>query len=282
MPTDRSTTPVIDPLVPAATTPSQRRKRPLRTYSRRSIQARAQEDESPLGEEAQSIATPDSGRGVSPARPLVFPRPEQVEQGERRGRGSILAYFKPLPASSDKAPSDTTSSDAAEPPSTPPSSPPPMLRSRKRRRLTTKPEISGLEQHPSAAPEESIAAGGSPVGETENQQKHDPSMDDACIIVRTELHDSLRPPSSEMVVSTVDHQDEALSALADGKTRKKRPGKLPARDMTQTTLSLSIQKESCFTICAVCDILYNPLNEKDRKEHNRRHAAYARKQKRST
>jgi hypothetical protein len=205
-----------------------------------------------------------------------------VEQGERRGRGSILAYFKPLPASSDKAPSDTTSSDPAEPPSTPPSPPRPTSRSRKRRRLTTKPEISGLEQHSSAAPGDSIAVGGSPAGETENPEKYHLSMDDACIVVRTEPHDSLRLPLNEMVVNTVNHQDEALSELADGKRGKTRPGKRPPRDMTQTTLSLSIQKESCFTVCAVCDILYNPLNEKDRKEHNRRHAAYARKQKRAT
>jgi hypothetical protein len=109
-----------------------------------------------------------------------------------------------------------------------------------------------------------------------------PSMDDAYITVRTEPHDSPRPPSSEMGVNTVDHQHEALSDLPDGKTSKIRVGKRPPRDMTQTTLSLSIQKESCFTICAVCDILYNPLNEKDRKEHNRRHAAYTRKQKQST
>jgi hypothetical protein len=57
---------------------------------------------------------------------------------------------------------------------------------------------------------------------------------------------------------------------------KKRPGKQPARDLTQTTLSLSLQKDPGFTICAVCDLLYNPLNEKDRREHKRRHAAYSR------
>lgn len=205
-----------------------------------------------------------------------------MEQVERRGRGSILAYFKPLPPSSDAALSDIASSDPAEALSTPPLSPPPVSRSRKRRRLTTKPEISGLEQHSRAATGCGIATDDSPTEEAETPEEHDPSMGDTCIIVRTEPHDSLPPPLSEMVVNTLDNQDRPASALADGEpSTKKRPEKRPARDMTQTTLSLSIQKEPCFTICAVCDILYNPLNEKDRKEHNRRHAAYSRSKKRA-
>ena len=44
----------------------------------------------------------------------------------------------------------------------------------------------------------------------------------------------------------------------------------------QTTLSLAIDPRPGFTICKDCGILYNPLNDKDRKEHKKQHAAHAR------
>jgi len=42
------------------------------------------------------------------------------------------------------------------------------------------------------------------------------------------------------------------------------------------TLSLAINPGPGFTVCKDCDVLYNPLNEKDRKEHKKQHAAHVR------
>jgi hypothetical protein len=59
----------------------------------------------------------------------------------------------------------------------------------------------------------------------------------------------------------------------DDRTRKR---KRRREELTQTTLSLSLTEDAGFQICDVCHILYNPLNDKDRKEHSRRHAAFIR------
>jgi hypothetical protein len=48
----------------------------------------------------------------------------------------------------------------------------------------------------------------------------------------------------------------------------------------QTTLSLSVGNEPGFRICKDCNMLYNPLNEKDRKDHAREHAASSRRKRR--
>lgn len=51
----------------------------------------------------------------------------------------------------------------------------------------------------------------------------------------------------------------------------------PRKATVQTTLNLSLADEPGFTICKECEMLYNPLNEKDRKDHTRRHAAAMRR-----
>jgi hypothetical protein len=68
------------------------------------------------------------------------------------------------------------------------------------------------------------------------------------------------------------------TAAADQPQRRKRK----SHELTQTTLSLSMDDDPGFTICDVCHILYNPLNEKDRREHSRRHAAFCRSAKRTS
>lgn len=261
--------------------PSQRSKRPLRTYSRRSAPGRPEEEEAPQPHQQQKHttpdsrdATPDTGRTEKPAKRLVL---SEREQAGRSGRGSILAYFKPLPPSSDKAPSDAASSDLVDPPPTPPTSPPPAPRSRKRRRLTTRPQLIGLDQHPGQEGINSPEVDSVSVQDATIRAQRSPSIDKTTIIVRTDDHDTMRPALSEVGPNTVDYHDGPAGTSAN-----KRPGTLrakqkrQARDMTQTTLSLSIQKEPGFTVCGLCDLLYNPLNEKDRREHSRRHAAYSR------
>jgi len=285
---DQPPAPAVDHIVPVATMLSRGRKRPLRTYSRRSAQARGEESEAPQPHQEPTTPTPDSrdatpdlGRAGTPATPLML---SEKEQAGRLGRGSILAYFKPLPSSSDKTPSDTTSSDPAEPPSTPPTSPllPPL--SRKRRRLTTRPQLSGLGQHSRQDGENGLKADDALTKDATIRARCSPSRNETTtIIVRTAGHDTWRPALSEVGPNTgVEYHDGPASTSAHRRPSTKRATqKRSTRDMTQTTLSLSIQKEPGFTVCGVCDLLYNPLNEKDRREHNRRHAAYSRNQKRA-
>jgi hypothetical protein len=115
----------------------------------------------------------------------------------------------------------------------------------------------------------------------EQQQQASPSKAEATIIVGIAAHTTPRPALSEVPANTLEHDGPAGSSGDGGTRTKKRPDKRPARDMTQTTLSLSVHKEPGFTMCGVCDILYNPLNEKDRREHNRRHAAFSRSKRRT-
>jgi hypothetical protein len=207
----------------------------------------------------------------------VLLQEKQDEPVKRPGRGSILAYFKPVPPSSDKAQSDVASSDPVEVPSTPPTSPPPPSHPRKRRRLTTRPQLSEPNHHSEEEGGGNIRLDDDLIKESIVHRRDRPSGDETTALFNSSVHRAQRPALSEVAVNTVDPQDGAAGALTDGKTKtKKRPAKRPARDMTQTTLSLSIHKEPGFTICGVCDILYNPLNEKDRRDHNRRHAAYSR------
>ncbi len=285
MSTDQLSTRAAGLLIPTAEAPSQARKRPLRTYSRRSAGARAQEQEEPQTDRDQRATTPDlqdtlldQGRTASsPQLPVL----SEKKQAKRPSRSSILAYFKPLPPSSDNAPSDIVFSDPAEAPSTPPTSPTPASRSRKRRRLTTRPQFGGLDEHLGGRGEDALETDQSSAIGAETRSQRSPVTDHTTIVVMSEAYDPLRPALIEVTANSVDHQDGPLTAEAAGSRAKRSTQKRPTRDMTQTTLSLSIQKEPGFTICGVCDILYNPLNEKDRREHNRRHAAYSRNKKRA-
>lgn len=65
---------------------------------------------------------------------------------------------------------------------------------------------------------------------------------------------------------------------AEGGFKVKHNAKRRSRKPTvQTTLNLSMTDEPGFTICKGCEMLYNPLNEKDRKDHAKQHAASMRR-----
>ncbi|KAK4124447.1 hypothetical protein N657DRAFT_571804 [Parathielavia appendiculata] len=278
---DQPATDLFRSLLPATPT-SRSRKPPSRTYSRRSVPPKASGDEPPKIDREPGATAPDPGRGRSPGQPPVLSTEKQAEQLNRSGRGSILAYFKPVPSNSDKAQSEAFSSDPIEPPPTSSTSPP--LQPRKRRRLTTRPQLSGLCQQlkddgrDGTDPEDDLGE------KSRVNRPRSPLRDETTAPVITGGSDcTMRPALSEVAANTVDCQEGSQRALMEGMMKtKKQPGKRPARDMTQTTLSLSINKEPGFTICGVCDILYNPLNEKDKREHSRRHAAYSRKRRRAT
>ncbi|KAL2134348.1 hypothetical protein VTI74DRAFT_403 [Chaetomium olivicolor] len=273
-----------DSLSAAARTPPQGRKRPLRTYSRRSIQSKQQQEGLPARDEGRAVATPDPAcpQPMSPTQQL--PSPNLVET-KKPSRGSILAYFQPLPPSSDTAPPEAASSDPAEPASTPRSSPPPLMKPRKRRRLTTRPQFSGPDEEPTKSvgdgARNETRTGNDSTAEVATLSPCNSMIDNTTIVVRMDAPDAARPALSEVAFNPL--QGGPSGALADRSMKNKQLlEKRTAKDLMQTTLSLSVQKEPGFTICSVCDILYNPLNEKDRREHSRRHAAFSRSRKRTS
>lgn len=93
----------------------------------------------------------------------------------------------------------------------------------------------------------------------------------------------------ESDAQAVEGQDEDASAEADtsglrdgdentmnkGRRRSRKKTSAKAKTTVQTTLSLT--RETGFKECKDCNIVYNPLHEKDAKFHARRHAAVLRK-----
>lgn len=85
------------------------------------------------------------------------------------------------------------------------------------------------------------------------------------------LVENLKPSSLNGIVPTdIDTAEEGFKVKHKGKRRVR-------KSTVQTTLALSMKDDAGFTICKDCDMLYNPLNEKDRKDHARGHAAALRK-----
>ncbi|KAL2268300.1 hypothetical protein VTJ83DRAFT_3146 [Remersonia thermophila] len=260
------------PLVFSVASQSQERKRNVRTYGKRSASSKTpRHDTSEVGD--QSPATPESHQDTPPSHLSTATQ----EQDLKPNRGSILAYFKPCPPSYGRTPAG--SSDSMDTPSTPPESPTRSPRPKKRRRLTTKPGT--LEPTPlidaNIDSSNALTLGIELTG-ANLQEEVCPSRDGGCIVGQPTGHAAQPtvPALREVPVNTLDPTDQITAR------GPKRRSKTSAKDMTQTTLNLSIHKDTCFTICAVCDILYNPLNEKDRKEHNRRHAAAVRNKRKET
>ena len=201
------------------------------------------------------------------------PQPQlpQLPKQEPPKRESILSYFKRLPSSSSVP--AVPSSDPVEPALTPPpSSPVPISNARKRRRLTTRPNIAeevGLvvksihlvPKDKNTAEEQRLQSG------LRGDQNDEP------LSVSTTNHQ--RNPFSETTPSKLNTL-EAVAPTKGSVGSQKKVGKRPAKDMVQTTLNISLNPDSGFTICKDCGTLYNPLNEKDRKEHKKQHAAHVR------
>ncbi|KAK0725463.1 hypothetical protein B0H67DRAFT_132703 [Lasiosphaeris hirsuta] len=260
-----------DPSTPSATAP-QGRKRPPRTYGRRSAPSKESEP-MPKKRNLQELKAVDSSTEHPPPKPLQLPQlPEpEPEPSEPPKRGSILSYFKRLPSASTVQPA--ASSSPAEPISPPPSSPIPE-KARKRRRLNTRPafEADGLliDNAGRKLPEDKDLdeKDQENIQECSPEGKPDVSSDD-----------DTREPRAFGERSTNDlNRLEVPSAATKKPTllARKKSGKRPMKDKVQMTLNLSMSPGPGFTICKECGILYNPLNEKDRKEHKKQHAAHVR------
>ncbi|KAK3384981.1 hypothetical protein B0H63DRAFT_501146 [Podospora didyma] len=250
-----------EPTAPQAT------KRPLRTYSRRAVSDR-NSDRNSQPTMSTGPKLPDATlRGPSGTEPPL-PKLHCLATPERPKKASILSYFRPIvPVSS--GPSTAASLEATETIPAPQSPSPPAPDRRKRRRLTTRPLISegaggqvdSNDQNPPNSKDEDD-------GENPTKRDHQ-SLPDA--------NDQLGGASSNKEQQgrhdSTPHMPDQAGAPHTG---PKRPDKRITKEMVQTTLSLSIAPHAGFTVCKDCGILYNPLNEKDRMEHKKRHAAHVR------
>jgi hypothetical protein len=246
------------------------RKRPLRTYGRQ----RQSDTLSEAPTKRRRVETPGSGASALSAcsdQPRLPVGPD-LPKSEPVKRGSILAFFKPLKSSSSATPSPKTS-DPIDPES-PPSSPPVLAKSRKRRRLTTRPE---LETGKALGEPSSALGDGEGVGDALDEPDH-------AATTRGDEEGGVPGPTKGERITLREAKPASLNAgeasadSGDG-ARKTKPRARwrPKRARVQTTLNLSIRNDPGFTICKDCDMLYNPLNEKDRKDHARQHAAAQRK-----
>ncbi|KAK0712981.1 hypothetical protein B0T26DRAFT_350079 [Lasiosphaeria miniovina] len=259
--------------------PSHELKRPLRTYSRRLASGRALHQPITSGQK-EDVTVPDPGDA------LLEPS-AKIPEPETRKRGSILSYFKPVVPPRPNDITTATIPDGIESASTLPSLPHPLpiREPRKRRRLTTRPQFGAEDRG-------KMDTGCGTAVDCSNERSYqtginEHSDDDTLPINKNtpqETQDSCGQGSRVLdeLTATVAGQ-VAMSGMMTkrplGITDRSR--KRCAKDMVQTTLSLSVNPDPGFTVCKDCGILYNPLNEKDRKEHKTRHAAHARSRGRS-
>jgi hypothetical protein len=237
------------------------RKRPLRTYSRRS--AETFNPKSKVQNDAPRVDTKANPRAKSET--TSTPSPKKEDQ-EKQSRGSILAYFKPVPLRTEKITSKRQS-EGIERLDTPPSSPPSLPSTRKRRRLTTRPQYLYDDQFAKDTYEQDTEENNKEAKTFTPTCKRSPSVESTIVVALDEV------PANVVSASRLSAATSTKSGSGGSRPPQR---KRSAREMTQTTLNLSIHKEPGFTICSVCDLLYNPLNEKDRKEHKRLHAAFLR------
>ncbi|KAK4161910.1 hypothetical protein QBC43DRAFT_322996 [Cladorrhinum sp. PSN259] len=244
-----STSPAEAQVIDTTSSSPRPRKRPLRTYGRQSSLSKKQTEPEPitkrrkvrLDENAPATHETEQQLPLLPAAPPSSSIEIAQPPKPQGKRHSILTYFKPRPC----VPTLPSSDPVDRPPSPPPSSPP----RRTRRRLTTRLSLPvPSDPNTSDVEEEGMST----------------------IIVK-----DASEPLSEVPLNTT-------YINADDKKRKRTPKatKKERKELVQTVLSLSINKEPGFLICNECGILYNPLNGEDRKEHGRRHKAFLKEKKR--
>lgn len=342
--------------VSSSATSVQGRKRPLRTYGRRSNAIAEQtsprsrvEQQAALRPELQRIEEPipspelevtidedtivvviDNFSEESSSLPSPS-LPPPAASSQQPKRSSILSYFKPVAASvpaavqsksddieeEEEEPSLTTATTTSVP--------------RKRRRLTTRPEglfsskryigeqpSSGDDFHEASAEEKQDATTTTATTATKDGSGRNPKKTQdispkgahgapfisvsSAVAPNTLLHQRhvLRDAAVNLLNQIDDHNDRdqpvpsspAASSsssspaeeiekkenrcLQTTTTQYKKKKIQKKKELVQTTLNVAINPGPGFTICKDCGILYNPLNEMDRKEHKRRHAAHLR------
>ncbi|GAW17799.1 hypothetical protein ANO14919_072660 [Xylariales sp. No.14919] len=248
------------------------RRRPLRTYSKRTSSTESTEP-APKRRCLASSSAPsirDEETRLNPTEPRnsttgSVPTPSTPLPPTKKG--TITAYFSkiiPQPsaaAPSSDSPSSDLLSDSNEPTITPPSSPPIITTRKKRtRRLKTRVVTQRIDENEGSDEEEENQKRGKRIGRI---RASNPSAD-------------ARPPAlSETTPNTLNQSDGTPKTRSEGSKRRengRRENKTPS---VQTTLSLSMS-EAHYTECKECGMLYNHLHETDVKYHARRHAALRR------
>ena len=274
----RSSESFASPSTSTSEPPAATRRKPLRTYGRRSA----------WSERADSEPAAKRRRVAEPATPTSPPKdlPPQLPPNPTAKRGTILSFFKPLtPApSTDTSPSCQSplrTTRSVEQITTPPSSPPVVTRSRERRRLTTRPDLYNESRSSSeaASPRTGsnllIPEGGGEAADETSPFREPPGTDASSEFNLGVLGGEGRSALSELLSKALGARAAAEDPGA-GKKETNRNGKRPKKELVQATLNLSTRPGPRFTLCKSCGLLYNHLNDKDRKTHARQHAAYTR------
>jgi hypothetical protein len=246
--------------------------------------------EEPINTTTKTRSSPTNTEAALQLPPLPKTQPAKP--------GTILSFFKPVSASfssssaiiSDASLSKTSSDcitveleeeNAAETP--PSSSPPQVSKARKRRRLTTRPEVGRFsvgmgESHDDNHELEEEAAR----DQEYEQNDEDSTSSTVCSPTRSTSNvKGNNEPSPIRAIfnaagSMMTSRKTLIEGGLDGQKRRQRR-KQDKKELVQTTLSLSINRDSGYVVCKDCGLLYNPVHEKDRKEHAREHAAHQRR-----
>lgn len=259
------------------------RRRPLRTYSKRTASTESVEPASkrPCIAGSPKASIPDPGNRISPsdsghgAATLTHESPLPQPSLPPVKRGTITAYFgrlEPQPPvivpSSDSL--TELSSESNGPTITPPSSPPATTKRKRARRLKTRVVTHRIGETAASSDEEQG-----------NEGSEDERMGKA-------RDGGERPPARSAALSernlNVPGQNKSISSKSDAEyTSEGRPRDNKKKKKTvpsvQTTLSLSLRETPQYTECGECGMLYNHLHETDVKYHARRHAALRRRAK---
>ncbi|KAJ2972777.1 hypothetical protein NUW58_g9114 [Xylaria curta] len=247
------------------------RRRPLRTYSKRTLSTESA-DPTP---KRRCIAGPPTASVQDEDTRITHPEPGNCAPAPISNplsslppakKGTITAYFGriiPQPRASTP-PSDLSSdplSDSNGSTTTPPSSPP-IIPSKRRgtRRLKTRVVVH-------CANEQNASDGKQ---EDQDSQKQTRMIHDS----ESPTHACASPPSETTlnIFNQTENTSEAPSERDKSRVSKRQEKKQMS---VQTTLSLSMN-ETHYTECKECGMLYNHLHEADVKYHARRHAALRR------
>ncbi|KAI1812845.1 hypothetical protein GGS20DRAFT_516547 [Poronia punctata] len=246
--------------------PMETRKRPLRTYSKRTLSGDSSEpdpkrrcvnDSSVISYNNRAIPTISPTRSnASETLPGTAPTSTTASLPPMK-KGTITAYFqKTSSRSSTATPSSDPISENTEPTTTPPSSPPSLITRKKRiRRLKARVAIGRIiDQRASDEDEGDVDGNKSDTGDIQAR---------TCAPVLSETTIN----SLNQAVATTEPSTRSKENRSAEKVKKE-----TKKASVQTTLSLSM-RDTAYTECKECGMLYNHLDKADTKYHARHHTA---------
>lgn len=252
------------------------RRRPLRTYSKRAPSTESAEPASkrrciddpakpPAQDPGKRISPSDARHSAATSIPELPPPPPSLPPTKK---GTITAYFgRTAPQPPVVAPSSASltepSSESNGPTITPPSSPPATTTRKRARRLKTRIITHRTEERAAS---------------DEDQDNEDGEQNEDGQARMGKTRDGEKSPARPAALSEI-----PPNALNQTKGISKEDGQYPSESRrrekktpsAQTTLSLSM-RETQFTECGECGMLYNHLHKTDVKYHARHHAALRR------